>query len=100
MRRTVGEDGLFHLVPNTLGGKAFAERAKSVHSRFGVGFNGDDCYKVEDQGVLCITPMKTHQQVAAPGYSMCYVWMIRHLPNDPWIKTRIDDLDHKWLLDL
>ena len=67
---------------------------------FGVGFNGDDCYKVEDQGVLCITPMKTHQQVAAPGYSMCYVWMIRHLENDPWIKTRIDDPAHKWLLDL
>jgi 5-deoxy-glucuronate isomerase len=67
---------------------------------FGVGFNGDDCYKVEDQGVLCITPMKTHQQVAAAGYSMCYVWMIRHLENDPWIKTRIDDPDHKWLLDV
>ena len=67
---------------------------------FGVGFNGDDCYKVEDQGVLCITPMKTHQQVAAPGYSMCYVWMIRHLENDPWIKTRIDAPEHKWLLDV
>ncbi len=67
---------------------------------FGVGFNGDDCYKVENQGVLSITPMKTHQQVAAPGYSMCYVWMIRHLDGDPWIKTRIDDPDHKWLLDV
>lgn len=67
---------------------------------FGVGFNGDDCYKVENEGVLSITPMKTHQQVAAPGYSMCYVWMIRHLDGDPWRKTRIDDPDHKWLLDL
>ncbi len=66
---------------------------------FGVGFNGDDCYKVENQGVLCITPMKTHQQVAAAGYSMCYVWMIRHLDGDPWIKTRIDDPKHKWLLN-
>ena len=67
---------------------------------FGVGFNGDDCYKVENEGVLCITPMKTHQQVAAPGYSMCYVWMIRHLDGDPWRKTRIDAPEHKWLLDL
>lgn len=67
---------------------------------FGVGFNGNDAYKVENQSVLSITPMKTHQQVAAPGYSMCYVWMIRHLDGDPWRKTRIDDPDHKWLLDL
>lgn len=67
---------------------------------FGVGFNGDDCYKVENQGVLCITPMKTHQQAAAPGYKMCYVWMIRHLENDPWQKTRIDAPEHKWLLDI
>ncbi|MBE6835413.1 MAG: 5-deoxy-glucuronate isomerase [Ruminococcaceae bacterium] len=67
---------------------------------FGVGFNGDDCYKVEDGGCLCITPMHTHQQAAAPGYKMCYVWMIRHLENDPWRKTRIDAPEHKWLLDL
>jgi len=66
---------------------------------FGVGFNGDDCYKVEDGGCLCITPMHTHQQAAAPGYKMCYVWMIRHLDGDPWRKTRIDAPEHKWLLD-
>ena len=66
---------------------------------FGVGFNGDECYKVENGGCLSITPMKTHQQVAAPGYSMYYVWMIRHLDGDPWRKTRIDAPEHKWLLD-
>ena len=66
---------------------------------FGVGFNGDDCYKVGDKGCLCVTPMHTHQQVAAPGYKMCYVWMIRHLDGDPWKKTRIDAPEHKWLLD-
>lgn len=67
---------------------------------FGVGFNGDECYKVENESALSITPMKTHQQVAAPGYSMYYVWMIRHLDGDPWRKTRIDAPEHKWLLDL
>mgnify|MGYP003056721503 FL=1 len=66
---------------------------------FGVGFNGDDCYKVGDKGCLCITPMHTHQQAAAPGYKMCYVWMIRHLDGDPWRKTRIDAQEHTWLLD-
>lgn len=67
---------------------------------FGVGFNGDDCYKVENESALAITPMKTHQQAAAPGYSMYYVWLIRHLDGNPWKKTRIDDPNHKWLLDL
>ena len=38
-----------------------------------------------------------HSQVAAPGYAMCYVWGIRHLPGDPWRKTRIDDEEHAWL---
>lgn len=66
---------------------------------FGVGFNGDDCYKIQNGGALAITPMQTHQQVAAPGYSMYYVWMIRHLDGDPWRKTRIDAPEHKWLLD-
>lgn len=67
---------------------------------FGVGFNGEACYKVEHEGALSVTPMKTHQQAAAPGYSMYYAWMIRHLDGDPWRKTRIDDPQHKWLLDL
>lgn len=66
---------------------------------FGVGFVGDDCYKIQNGGALAITPMQTHQQVAAPGYSMYYVWMIRHLDGDPWRKTRIDAPEHKWLLD-
>jgi len=66
---------------------------------FGVGFNGNSCYKVENGGCLTITPMHTHQQVSAPGYKMCYVWMIRHLDGDPWRKTRIDAPEHKWLLD-
>lgn len=66
---------------------------------FGVGFVGDDCFKINDGGALSITPMLSHQQVAAPGYNMCYVWMIRHLDKDPWDKTRIDVPEHKWLLD-
>ena len=28
---------------------------------------------------------------------MCYAWGIRHLPGDPWKKTRIDDEEHLWL---
>lgn len=64
---------------------------------FGVGFDGDQCFRVEDQGCLAITPMHPHQQAAAPGYRMYYVWMIRHLEGDPWRKTRIVDPAHEWL---
>lgn len=64
---------------------------------FGVGFDGDQCFKVGDQGCLAITPMHPHQQAAAPGYRMYYVWLIRHLEGDPWRKTRIVDPEHEWL---
>lgn len=67
---------------------------------FGVGFVGENCYKLFDGGALSITPNNSHQQVAAPGYRMYYAWLIRHLDNDPWDKTRITDKEHEWLLDL
>ena len=37
------------------------------------------------------------EEVTAPGYPMYNVWMIRHLPNDPWKKTRIVDERFAWL---
>lgn len=64
---------------------------------FGVGFDGEQCFKVGDQGCLAITPMHPHQKAAAPGYRMYYVWLIRHLEGDPWRKTRIVDPEHEWL---
>ena len=64
---------------------------------FGVGFDGEQCFKVGDQGCLAITPMHPHQQAAAPGYRMYYVWLSRHLEGDPWRKTRIVDPEHEWL---
>lgn len=66
---------------------------------FGVGFDGEDCYKVGDMGCLPITPGNAHQQAAAPGYRMYYAWLIRHLEGDPWRKTRIDAPEHKWLME-
>ena len=63
-----------------------------------MGFDGEQCFKVEDQGCLTITPMNSHQQAAAPGYRMYYAWLIRHLEGDPWRKTRIDVPEHAWLM--
>ncbi len=64
---------------------------------FGVGFEGEQCFRVEDQGCLTIAPMHAHQQAAAPGYRMYYAWLIRHLEGDPWRKTRIVEPAHEWL---
>ncbi len=64
---------------------------------FGAAFMGDDVSKSTDGSCLCIEPNNAHQQVCAPGYTMYYVWMIRHLDGDPWDKTRIYEKEHEWL---
>lgn len=64
---------------------------------FGIGFANGEIFKTDDHGMLLITD-GFHSQAAAPGYAMMYVWGIRHLPNDPWKKTRIDCPEHDWLL--
>jgi 5-deoxy-glucuronate isomerase len=39
-----------------------------------------------------------HPQAAAPGYAMHYVWVIRHLPGNPWTATRTGYPAHDWML--
>jgi 5-deoxy-glucuronate isomerase len=63
---------------------------------FGAGFANGEIYKTGHNGMSIITS-GFHSQTAAPGYAMCYSWGIRHLPGDPWKKTRIDDPEHEWL---
>ena len=63
---------------------------------FGASFANGEVYVSRNNG-LTIIRSGFHSQTAAPGYAMCYVWGIRHLPNDPWKKTRIDDSGHEWL---
>lgn len=63
---------------------------------FGAGFANGEIYKTGHNGCAVITS-GFHSQTAAPGYAMCYAWGIRHLPGDPWDKTRIDDKEHAWL---
>ena len=64
---------------------------------FGAAFMGDTVEKSTDGSFLCILPHNAHQQVCAPGYTMYYVWMIRHIDGDPWNKTRIYEEEHEWL---
>jgi 5-deoxy-glucuronate isomerase len=63
---------------------------------FGVTIVGDDASVIKNNHTCVIPGGKCHPQVAAPGYAMYYVWMIRHLDGNPWT-DRIDDPDHTWL---
>lgn len=63
---------------------------------FGASFANGSVFVSKNNGLTVITE-DFHSQVAAPGYAMCYVWGIRHLPDNPWQKTRIDNPEHAWL---
>ena len=65
---------------------------------FGACYNGDKVYKSTHGSACYIEPGESHQQAAAPGYEMYYVWLIRHIDGDPWFKTtRFVDPEHEWL---
>ena len=64
---------------------------------FGAGWGNGELYETHHNGMSLITS-KMHSQVTAPGYACCYAWGIRHLPGDPWDKTRVDDVEHEWLV--
>ncbi|MBQ1967323.1 MAG: 5-deoxy-glucuronate isomerase, partial [Clostridia bacterium] len=49
---------------------------------FGACFIGDNVFKSTEGSACFITDGFDHQQVVAPGYEMCYVWMIRHIDGD------------------
>ena len=67
---------------------------------FGACFIGDNVFKSTEGSACFITDGFDHQQVVAPGYEMCYVWMIRHIDGDPWYKTtRFYAKEHKWLTE-
>ncbi len=66
---------------------------------FGAAFVGDDVFKSVQGSAVYIPDGKDHEQVVAPGYEMCYIWMVRHLDNDPWLKTtRFVSEEHQWLI--
>lgn len=65
---------------------------------FGAAFVGDNVFKSVQGSAVYIPDGKDHEQVVAPGYEMCYIWMVRHLPDDPWLKTtRFVSDEHQWL---
>lgn len=65
---------------------------------FGAGWIDGEVHEVHDNGLAIITK-GVHPMSMAPGYACAYVWGIRHLPGNPWEKTRIDDPIHLWMLE-
>lgn len=66
----------------------------------GYGFAqlGDNVVKVRNNDTVKILNDVSHPQVAAPGYAMYYVWVIRHLDGNPYI-TPIFEPEHLWVTE-
>lgn len=59
---------------------------------------GDEVVKVWSGDTVVIPPGRDHAQVSAPGYGMYYLWMIRHLPGNPYTGFNFAP-EHAWVLD-
>lgn len=52
---------------------------------FGLIRIGDEGELLEHNDTLTIDPDLVHPQVAAPGYAMYFLWVIRHLKDNPYL---------------
>ncbi|MCX7971283.1 MAG: 5-deoxy-glucuronate isomerase [Negativicutes bacterium] len=77
------------------------------HYRFdrpqGYGFCelGDGVVKLRHNDTVKILDGLTHPQVTAPGYAMCYLWLIRHLDGNPYRGPEYPVFvpDHLWVTE-
>lgn len=56
---------------------------------------GDDVFKVHQYDTYKIMDEKDHAQAAAPGYGMYYIWVIRHLADQPYLQPTFSAA-HEW----
>lgn len=63
---------------------------------FGLLKLGDDAILLEENDTVLIPPGADHPQVAAPGYAMYFIFAIRHLEGNPYIKPTFID-EHLWV---
>lgn len=59
---------------------------------------GEDVVKVRAHDTVVIPAGLDHAQVSAPGYGMYYLWMIRHLPGNPYTGFTFSP-EYMWTLD-
>ncbi|WP_105619732.1 5-deoxy-glucuronate isomerase [Vallitalea okinawensis] len=63
---------------------------------FGLLKLGDDAVLLEENDTVLIPPNMDHPQVAAPGYAMYFIFAIRHLEGNPYIKPTFVE-EHLWV---
>lgn len=63
---------------------------------FGLLKLGDEGVLLEHNDTITIDPGLVHPQVAAPGYAMYYLWIIRHLDDNPYIRPTFEE-QHIWV---
>jgi 5-deoxy-glucuronate isomerase len=63
---------------------------------FGLLKLGDEGVLLENNDTVKIAPNLVHPQVAAPGYAMYFLWIIRHLDGNPYIKPTFEP-EHLWV---
>jgi 5-deoxy-glucuronate isomerase len=59
---------------------------------------GDDILKIRHGDTVEIPGGLDHAQVSAPGYGMYYLWVVRHLPKQPYTGFEFTR-EHEWVLD-
>lgn len=66
----------------------------------GYGFSqlGEEVVKVKNNDTVKILDNVSHPQVTAPGYAMYYVWVIRHLDDNPYVKP-VFEPEHLWVME-
>lgn len=57
---------------------------------------GEDVYKIHTNDTVFIAPGLTHPHVTPPGYALWYLWVIRHLDENPYITPTFLD-EHLWV---
>jgi 5-deoxy-glucuronate isomerase len=65
---------------------------------YGYGELGDAAFKVRGGDLLAITNNRSHCQVSAPGYTMYYLWAVRHLEGNRYRGFTFDP-EHAWTLN-
>lgn len=63
---------------------------------FGLLRLGDEGVVLEHNDTVLIEPGLVHPQVAAPGYAMYYLWVIRHLEGNPYLGPDFEE-QHLWV---
>ena len=58
----------------------------------------ENVIKTHHNSTVFITKSETHPQTTAPGYAMWYLWVIRNLDNNPYIKPHFIP-EHIWVTD-